>query len=513
MKITTEKLPKSLLALSIELDKERFEKGLDQAARRLSQKYPIHGFRPGKAPRFMIERTFGREALIEEASEELINKAFRDALKQEKIEPVGQASLQGVTSSDPFTFTVHVPVQPTVTVGDYRSISVPPELEAVTDEQVERAMDVIRERHVVLREPDEPRPAREGDQLRARLETLVDGEPLDERDENDELSEQTLDLVKGRLVDELYEGLLGATIGDTREVTSTMPEDHGNEQVRGKEVTFKVEILGLQERELPAWEDLPTLENFEGTLEDLRAKTRTDLETAAKNAAERKALDTYIDRLVEQTEYDIPDVMIRELADQLLHDQERQFARYGITLEQMLQFRGQTHDDAVEALLPDAERQTKVSLALREVVDREGLNISPDELNAEVGRLLESYDEAERTAVVQQLMNPQLINSVANSVLDRKLRERLLAIASGTAPDLDAPAEPPAEAEADTNAPEAEAVAVAEVEAELEAEPEAEPVAEPEAEAEITTPTAETPTAKAAEAEAVEPETAGKSAE
>jgi trigger factor len=444
VKITTEKLPKSLLSLSIELDKERFEKGLDQAARRLSQKYPIHGFRPGKAPRFMIERTFGREALIEEASEDLINKAFRDALKQENIEPVGQASLQGVTSSEPFVFTVHVPVPPTVTIGDYRSISVPFEVEEVADEQVERAMDVVRERHVVLKEPDEPRPIQEGDQLRVKLETIVDGEPLEERGEDGELREQTLDLVKGRLVDELYEGLLGATVGDTKEVTATMSEDHGNEEVRGKEVTFKVEILGLQERMLPDWEELPTLENFEGTLEELRAKTRADLETAAKSAAERKTLDAYIDELVAQTEYDIPDVMVHELADQLLHDQERQFARYGITLEQMLQYRGQTHDDAVEALLPDAERQTKVTLALREVVGREGLNISPDEINEEVGRLLEDYDEEQRPSVAQML-NTQLINSVANSVLDRKLRERLLAIATGTAPDLDTPAEPVAD--------------------------------------------------------------------
>jgi trigger factor len=435
VKITTEKLPKSLLALQIELDKERLEKGLDQAARRLSQKYPIHGFRPGKAPRFMIERSFGREALIEEASEDLINKAFRDALKQEGIEPVGQAALQGVSSSDPFTFTVHVPVQPTVDVGDYRALRADLELAEVTDEQVERAMDVVRDRHVVLKELDEARPAQEGDQLRVTLETIVDGEPLEERDENDQPREQTLDLVKGRLVDELYEGLLGANVGDEKEISATMPEDHGNEQVRGKDVTFKVNVLGMQERQLPDWDEVPTLENFEGTLDELRAKTRTDLETAAKNAAERKALDSYIDQLVAQTSYDIPDVMVHDLAHEMLHDQERQFQRYGISLEQMLQYRGQTHEEAVEALLPDAERQTKVTLALREVVRHEGLNISPEEVQGEVGRLLQEYDEEQRPAVAQML-NSQLINSVANSVLDRKLRERLVAIATGSAPAL-----------------------------------------------------------------------------
>jgi trigger factor len=482
VKITTEKLPKSLLSLQIELDKERLEKGLDQAARRLSQKYPVHGFRPGKAPRFMIERTFGREALIEEASEDLINKAFRDALKEQNIEPVGQAALQGVSSSDPFIFTVHVPVQPTVDVGDYRALRATLELEPVADEQVERALDVVRDRHVVLKELDEPRPAQEGDQLRVRLATIVDGEPLEERDEEGQAPEQTLDLVQGRLVDELYEGLLGATVGDTREITAAMPEDHGNEQVRGKEVTFKVEILGMQERILPDWEDLPTLENFEGTLDELRAKTRADLETAAKNAAERKTLDAYIEQLVAQTSYDIPDVMVHDLAHSMLHDQERQFARYGITLEQMLQYRGQTHEEAIEALVPDAERQTKITLALREVVEHEGLNISGDEITTEVSRLLEDYEEDQRPSVAQLLnTNSQLLNSVANSVLDRKLRERVLAIATGNAPELGAPAEPAADA-AEEAAPAADAAPAAEPDTPAAEEPEAAPASKATAE-------------------------------
>ncbi len=457
MKITTEKLPKSLLSLQIELDKERLERGLDQAARRLSQKYPIHGFRPGKAPRFMIERTFGREALIEEASEDLINKAFRDALQQEKVDPVGPASLQGVDSSDPFIFTIHVPVQPTVNVGDYRSLRTPFELEPITDEQVERMMDVVRDRHVVLKELDEPRPAQDGDQLKVRLDTIVEGEPLEPREEGAEAPEQTLDLVKGRLVDELYEGLLGANVGDTKEVNATLPEDHGNEQVRGKAVTFKVEILSLQERLLPDWEDVPTLENFEGTLDDLRAKTRADMETSAKTAAERKALDGYIEQLVAQTDYDIPEVMVHDLAHEMLHDQERQFSRYGITLEQMLQYRGQTHEDAIEALVPDAERQTKVTLALREIVRAEGLAISQDEVEQEVGRLLADYEDEQRPSVAEVLQNNQMINSVANSVLDRKLRERLIAIATGAAPALGAaPADDEAEP-SDTADPKTEA--------------------------------------------------------
>jgi trigger factor len=228
---------------------------------------------------------------------------------------------------------------------------------------------------------------------------------------------------------------------------------------------------------------VPTLENFEGTLDELRAKTRVDMETSAKNAAERKSLDAYIEQLVAQTTYDVPDVMIHNLAHELLHDQERQFTRYGITLEQMLQYRGQTHDEAIEALVPDAERQLKVTLALREVVNGEGLMISQEEVEQEVTRLLDSSEDGQRPSVAEVFQNEQLISSVANSVLDRKLRERMIAIANGVAPELEADEAPELEAD---EAPELEA----------DEAPQAEADEAPQAEADETAPTpeaAETP--------------------
>ncbi len=484
MKITTEKLPKSLISLQIELDKDRLERGLDQAARRLSQKYPVHGFRPGKVPRFIIERTFGRQMLIEEASEDLINKAFRDALKQENIEPVGPASLQGISSSDPFIFTVHVPVAPTVDVGDYRAIHVPMEIEPITEEMVDQAMDAIRERHKVLKELDAPRPVQEGDEIRVRLDTIVDGAPLVEREEGEAAPEETLDVVKGRLVEELYTGLLGMNVGETKEITARLPDDHPDERVRGKEVTFKVEILQIQERLLPDWEELPTLENFDGALEELRAKTRADLERTAREQAEQKVLNAYLEQLVAQTSFDVPEVMIREQAEELLEREGQQFARYGITLEQLLEYRGQTRDEALDALMPEAERQIQTNLAVREVLLREGLTASDAEIESEINRLALDYAEDQRERVMG-LLRSDMRSTIASMVLDRKFRERLLAIATGTAPALEEPAtsaapaavsmavepsEPETPADAQASEPETPAVATTTTEAPVAAE-------------------------------------------
>jgi trigger factor len=473
VKVTTEKRPKSTLALEIELDQKQLERELDQAARRLSQKYPIHGFRPGKAPRFIIERTYGREALIEEATDNLINKSYREAIEQEQITPVGPPALETITSTDPFSFRVLVPIPPKVTIGDYRAIRAPLAKEEITDEQLDYAMETLRDKHVVLKELDEPRPAQAGDQLKVRLQSSVDGKPLDEQ--TDEPAEQDLDLVQGRLIDELFEGLIGSAIGDKKEIQAQMAEDHANEQIRGKTVTFNIEITGMQERLLPDWEDLPSLEDFEGSLDELREKTRKDLEESQRNAAERDCIDNYIEQLVAQTEYDIPDVMVHDLAESMLEDQGRQFSRYGITLDQMLQYRGQTRESAIEDLLPDAEKQTRVTLALREIVTAEQLTVDEDEITADMQKLLEDYPEEERENVAQ-ILSSQLRSTIANSVLDRKLREQLLAIATGTVETETPAAEPVAEeAQAATDETPAAEPAVEEAQANTSEQAEAQP--------------------------------------
>lgn len=445
VKVTTEKLPKSLLAVNIELDRDQVEKGLDRAARRLSQKVTIPGFRKGKAPRFIVENYFGRAALLEEASEDLINKAFKEALEQENITPVGQANLEKVSfEAEPFHFRVTVPVPPTTTLPDYRAIRAPLEAHEVTEEMLDQAMSSRRERHVVLREPEEPRPAQQGDQLSVRIESFLDGEPLEEREEDDEVPESTLVLEPDRLAPGMFEGLLGIAASETREITSHMPSDHANERVRDQDVTFRVKVERIQERLLPEWEELPMLEEVEGTLDELREKTRAELAESIRNAAERETVNEYIKQLVAGSEYDIPDALITQEADSLLHQQGHQFERYGITLEQMLQYRGQTHDQAVAELEPQAEEQLKTTLALREVIRAEGLSVSDAEVDAELAEIIDSYDEEQRERA-RTILSTQLRSTVINSAFDKKLRARLLAIATGNAPALDAaPADGPA---------------------------------------------------------------------
>jgi trigger factor len=475
VKVTTEKLPKSLLALDIELDREQVEKGLERAARRLSQKYAIPGFRKGKAPRFIVENYFGRSALVEEATDDVLNKAFQAALEQEKVEPIGKAELDTFNlDNEPFTFRVKVPVAPTVQVPDYRAIKQPLEIEPVTDEMVDQAMKTRLDKHAVLRELDEPRAAQPGDELNVELEAFVDGEPLEPREPGTPVEPSTLVLEPDRLAEGLYDALVGAEVGQTLQVISHMPADHENERIRDKDVSFVVKVLGIKERLLPDWDELPTLEEFEGSLDELRAKTRAELVESAGAVAERKVIDEYVKQLIASSEFDIPDILIEREADSLLRQQESQYTRYGIRPEQLYEMSGQKRDDLVQNLMPQAEERLKTTLALQEIVRGEALTVSDDEVAQEVERMLEEYDEEQRDSI-RATLSGQLRPMMAETALDKKLRRHVLFLAAGVEPEAASPASEAAaetaEAEPEASAPEAAQDApVAEM---AEAEPEA----------------------------------------
>lgn len=229
----------------------------------------------------------------------------------------------------------------------------------------------------------------------------------------------------------------GAEVGEVREITAVMAEDHTSEQVRGKEVTFRVEVVGIQERMLPEWEELPLLEEAEGTLEELREQTRQSIAAAAQSRSEQRLLDQFMEQVIAETTYDVPDVLLRETAEDILENQAQQYTRYGVTLDQMLAYRNQTRDEAIDELLPMGEETLRMRLALQEIVRAEYLDVSEEELQHEMLGMLQQLSEQQVQAIVQkQQVSTQFMYHAANSVLDRKLRERLVAIARGAAPDL-----------------------------------------------------------------------------
>lgn len=434
MKVTTEKMPRSMLALDIELEPTQFEKGLDRAARRLAQKVNIPGFRKGKAPRFVIERYVGREALIEEASNDLMNQSFRDAIKQEQITPIGDPELVSVDTSDAFRFRVQFPISPSITLADYRSIRVPLNVEPVTEEMIEQEMIKRRERHVALRELDDPRPVQQGDQVKAKIEIFVGDEPFQQASEGQELPDETIILEPDRLFTEVYEELPGTELEETREIAVHVPEAFQDERIAGKDTRFKIHVTAIQERVIPEWEELPELEEFEGSLDEFRQQVAKEIEKAVEDAAEKKVVQEFMEHVIAQSTYDIADVTIHQMADRMLTDQEQQYTRLGITQEQLYQSLGRNREAFVEDMLPAAEKQVKHSMAIMRIIEQEHLTVSNEEFEQEVESAVSRYPE-EQQEYIRKVIVESHREGVQQAVIDRKLQETMLAIALGKAAD------------------------------------------------------------------------------
>lgn len=493
VKVTTERLPKSQVALSIELEPQQVQKGLEKAARKLSQQFRIPGFRPGKAPRQIVENYFGRARLLEEATDDLIQKSFPEALKQENILPVGRPQLESV-EQEPFRYRVTVPVEPTVELADYSAYRLPYEPEAVTDESVEKLLDAQREQHVVLKELEEPRPAQAGDMVTVlvssddeddaddaddadadefdstvELEDDVtieadedaddddadadDDDDLTDQDELDDASalegdadedaddaddedeaegkEQQIALVEGRVRPEIYEALIGAQPDETRTVTVTYGDEEEDESLRGQSATYTLTVKNVQERLLPDWEELPTLTEFEGDIDAMRQNARERLERAAEDKARRALIDEFLNKLGEETSFEIPEAMVQERAQELFHQQVSEFQRYGIDEDQFLKLSNKTHDEAVAEFMGQAEPDVRRSLIVREVIRREGLTVNDEDFEAENERFLQDFDAERRDEVRKMLAQPNMRQMVASAALDRKLRDRLVALATG----------------------------------------------------------------------------------
>lgn len=198
-------------------------------------------------------------------------------------------------------------------------------------------------------------------------------------------------------------------------------------------MSFSVKILGMKERQLPDWEELPTLEEFEGSLDELREKTRSELEITAQTNAERSALDKYIEQLLSQSEIDLPDVMVEREADNLLKEREAEFTRYGIKPEQLYEYQGRQREDYVKDMMPEAEERLRTTLALQEIVKREGLSVGEAEVDAEIEEMLKIYPEEQRDNIRGTLAT-QLRSVMERTALDKKLRQYLLTIAQGEQP-------------------------------------------------------------------------------
>ena len=430
MKATVEKVENRRATLTVEVEPEIVARALDRAYRNLVRRVQIPGFRKGRAPRFLVERYLGRAALYEEALDHLLPEAYSQAVTDTGIEPIDRPRLT-VDSFDETTglrFTAEVEVKPEVELGDYRAIRVEPPSAEVTPAEVDAELQRLRELHATL-VPVEDGTAEKGMVAVIDFAGTVDGEPIP----NGQAENYTVELGSGRLIDGVEDQILGMRPGEERDITVTFPEDHADENLRGKQATFHVRLKELKRKQLPEVDDEFAREvaGVAG-VQELRERVEKELTQLARERARAELRRQVVERVVEGAQLEVPETLVNRRIDQLVDDMARQLRQQGIDLEQFLAQTGQTREQLREQFRERAVADVRTDLVLDAVGKREGIEATPQEVETEV-RLLAAAAGQPYQQVRQTFARSGLLLDVAESIRRRKVIDRLVELATGGA--------------------------------------------------------------------------------
>jgi trigger factor len=422
MQITTTPAPKSTVIVEVEVPAERLTQAVGEATRALSQRTRVPGFRPGKAPRGVLEAVLGPGAVLEEAIDRLVNKSYRDALIEKEILPLTNADVEIVQAEEgkPLIFKATVPIRPEVKLGDYRSFTFKPEIETTDDAKIEKVVEELRDQNASL-SPVEDRGAKKGDYAVIKYEGTRDGAPF----EGGTAERMPLIIGEDRLIPGFEDELVGLRVGDTKGFDITFPADYGEESLAGAGVHFEVELRELREKILPDADD--DFARSMGDFADL-ATMKTEVGKRLERNALDKARHTFSDRIIEyavaNSTIDLPDVLVEQEVE-VMHDEFRgALARQGISDEAYEKVSGKSHEDLHADFRPDAEKRVRVLLVLSKIAEVEGLTVDDAAIAAEVARGKERYARDQK--LVKYFDSERGRNYIRSTLRRSKVVEKLV---------------------------------------------------------------------------------------
>lgn len=389
MSVQVENLEKNMVKLTIEVAAEELEKALQAVYQKEKGKISLPGFRKGKVPRAMIEKMYGPEIFFEDAANMLIGQEYPKAVDESGVDVVSRPEIDvtQIEKGKPFIFTAEVAVRPEVTLGEYKGVQVTKIDTKVTEEELQAELD--RERKSNARTITvENRAVQDGDTAVIDFEGFVDGVAF----EGGKGENHSLVIGSHSFIDGFEEQLIGKNTGEELDVNVTFPEEYHAEELAGKPAVFKVKINEIKMEELPELDDefaqdvseFDTLDEYKQSVEKKLIERK---ETEGKRTQENEA----IDKIVEVSEMEIPDVMVDNQARSMIDDFANRISQQGLSMEQYMQFSGTTVDQMLEQMKPEALKRIQSTLVLEEIVKKENIQISEEDIDAEVERMAGMY--------------------------------------------------------------------------------------------------------------------------
>lgn len=422
MKVSTEPIENSQVALNIEMEPVEVDKYMEKAYTRLVRRVSVPGFRKGKAPRDILERHIGKDALFREALEDLIPTTYKEALESQEIDAIAQPQFE-LIQTEPLIFKAVVPLKPAVKLGDYTQIRVESKPVEISKEDIEATIEQLRHQQAILSPVD--RPAQFDDIVTIDIEGERDGESFPIRKDvvYEVIREARLPLPG------FAEKLEGMSKGEEKSFVLSYPPDYEMKELAGKEHAFKVTVTEIKEKKLPEVDDEFAKNLGKEDLASLREQIASNLKARAEERARLELEQKAVDAAVELSEVEYPPILVEREIDRLLSDEARNFTEGINGLENYLKTLNKTLDEHREELRSMASKRIVRSLVLGKISETEKIEVDDSEIDAEVEKMVKDADK-QAEEMRKFCSFPQARESIKQFLIGRKTVERLVQIAT-----------------------------------------------------------------------------------
>jgi len=425
--VTKESVNPTEVTLNVSMESEDEEPFINRSYRRLVSRVQIPGFRPGKASRSIVENHLGRHALLHEALEFMIPETLDQVLKDENLQAFIEPQLE-LVDMEPVTFKAVVPLEPLVDLGNFRDLRLERDSLEVTEEQVDGVIEQLRYESGPWETVD--RPVQFGDLLNLDVKGTIQGEEA--------INDQGTDYIPGQDNPLPMPGfsiyLEGMSVGQEKEFTLSVPEDHHQTEYAGKECRFQVRVLSIKEKILPELDDefAKGIRDGYESLEALRNFVRERLTEDAETAVERNLQEKSLEELLKVTSVQASALIYQRELDQMCEERQRTLSNQRMDMDTYLSYIGKTDEEWREQLRPRAEERLNTYLVMRKLAQEEGIEVSPEEIQAEIDSMLTSAGDSEES-MRRTLSTDNAKDSIRSSLLNRQVMQRLVEIVQGTA--------------------------------------------------------------------------------
>lgn len=375
--------------LEIEISAEDFEAAIEKAYLKARKNIAMPGFRKGKAPRKLIEKEYGEQVFFEDAVNLLYAPVVNGAVEESGLELVTRPEVEvtEISKENGVKLKATCITKPEVEVKDYKGIEVEKVVNPVTDEDINKQLDALREKNVTVETVDD-RAAENGDDVVIDFEGFKD----DVAFEGGKAEDFTLSLGSGQFIPGFEDQIVGHNAGEDFDINVTFPDEYQVKELAGAPAVFKIKLKSISKKVMPELDDDMVKDSTEfDTVDEYKADVKKKLEEANEKHADSEVEANIFDKVIENMTAEIPQVMFDNRVNEMIGELEQRLAPQGISLDLYMQYTGQTIDTVKKAYAEQAEKQVKLRLALEKIAKLENIEVTEDELKAEFDKLAEAY--------------------------------------------------------------------------------------------------------------------------